>query len=107
MDMAGLQALKSREFALVLCDIQMVGANGCELTEEFRSWESVNRAGRSKQNIIALTGYANYDVKTECQRVGMQSVLTKPLEVSEVFELLEQYGHPVSDQNPGMIKSFG
>jgi len=102
----GLQALKSREFALVLCDIQMVGANGCELTEEFRSWESVNRAGRSKQNIIALTGYANDDVKTECQRVGMQSVLTKPLEVSEVFELLEQYGHPVSDQNPGMIKSF-
>jgi len=84
----GLEALKSNRFTLCLCDVQMIGMNGDELTKAFRVWEEEHERG-SPQCIYALTAYANSNVREKCRQAGMHGVLVKPLPPQVVSQLIQ------------------
>ena len=85
----GLEALKAKHFDIVLCDYQMTHMNGVELTKHFREWEAINRPG-NRQMIYGLTAYPSTEVRGKCEQAGMQGVLTKPLEIDSIMQLVRE-----------------
>ncbi len=81
-----LDAIQRGDFALVLMDCHMPEMDGFEATERIRALEG--KAGRIP--IVALTASAMPEELAACRRVGMSSVLTKPLTFAALREVLQQ-----------------
>jgi two-component system, sensor histidine kinase and response regulator len=90
----GLEAVRAFErgtYRLILMDVQMPQMDGYEATERIRSLESV--AARERRTpIVALTANAMSDQLNKCLQVGMDALLTKPINVEQLDELLRRFG---------------
>ena len=81
----GLRMMKHSWWGLVLCDHNMPGMTGAEVTRELREWEASIK--RPAQLIIGLT--SNRDENRDaCMAAGMQEVWSKPLIVERVYEII-------------------
>ena len=90
---AALDLCAQREFSLILMDVQMPVMDGLTATRELRRREASGR----RTPIIALTASAMSGELDRCLAAGMDGLLTKPLEVVRLREVLEQFGSaPVS-----------
>jgi PAS domain S-box-containing protein len=85
---AALEACALRDFDLILMDVQMPVMDGLEATRELRERESA--MGR-RTPIVALTASAMSGELSRCLSAGMDGLLTKPIEVARLREVLEQY----------------
>jgi signal transduction histidine kinase/DNA-binding response OmpR family regulator len=86
----GLQAIwlaANDSFDLVLMDVQMPEMDGFEATALIRQNE---RASGAHIPIIALTGHAMQGDQERCLAAGMDGYLTKPINSSELFKIIEQ-----------------
>ena len=90
----GLEFLKLNSYSLVLVDIKMPALNGDELVSAFRHWENHNRPATQHQTIYALSAYTHdHNMQKKCEIVGMEGVITKPLVIGAITELLLQQLH--------------
>jgi len=64
---------------LILMDLHMPGMDGYAATQQIRQWEAAKQ--RPHLPIIALTADAFEEVRLHCLAVGMDDVLTKPIEL--------------------------
>jgi len=86
----GLQAyaqLQTRSFDLLLTDIRMPGLTGLQLTKKIR--ENERKQGLSPMLIIGLSAYALEDVKRDALVAGMDSFISKPVDMTALIALLE------------------
>ena len=74
---------------LVLMDCQMPVQNGFAATVQIRTWEAVQRGNR-RLPIVALTAAAFQEDRERCLAVGMDEVLTKPVDVKLLQATLQQ-----------------
>jgi len=74
-------------YKLVLMDIQMPNLNGRDATTYIRTTEG------KYQNIpiIAMTAHALKEERVKSLKAGMNDFLTKPLEISKLFNVLSKY----------------
>jgi len=81
-----MDLLKESEFDLILMDIEMPLLDGMEATEKIRQ----GNAGAAKKDIpiIALTAHVLGDVYTKCMRAGMNSFISKPINIRELKGIL-------------------
>ncbi len=93
----GKQAIdlfKTKQFNLILMDIQMPEMDGYEATKAIRNLEK-ELAGVKKAPdrvpIIAMTAYAMQGDREECLNQGMDDYLSKPLRRSEFFAMIEKW----------------
>jgi two-component system, sensor histidine kinase and response regulator len=84
---AALDACAEREFSLILMDVQMPVMDGLTATRELRRREK----GGRRTPIVALTASAMSGELNRCLAAGMDGLLTKPLEVARLREVLQQY----------------
>jgi CheY-like chemotaxis protein len=80
----GLEAVHQalhHEFDLVLMDVKMPEMDGYEATIEIRKLKS-----ESELPIIAMTANAVKDQIERCYKVGMNDVITKPIDEDELVE---------------------
>jgi PAS domain S-box-containing protein len=92
----GLECIKAWErggFQLVLMDVQMPVMDGYTATRQIRDLER----GRRRTPIVALTANAMTGQLERCLETGMDGLLTKPLAVEQLQEVLERYGLAVGD----------
>jgi CheY-like chemotaxis protein/HPt (histidine-containing phosphotransfer) domain-containing protein len=68
---------------LVLMDCQMPVLDGFEATLRIRRWETEH--ARPRLPIVALTAAAFEDDRKRCLAVGMDDVLTKPIEIEKLL----------------------
>jgi two-component system sensor histidine kinase/response regulator len=76
----GLEALEqvhNQTFDLILMDVQMPEMDGLEAARNIRAWEG----GKSHLPIIALTAHAMDSHREECLQAGMDSFITKPIQL--------------------------
>jgi CheY-like chemotaxis protein len=83
----GLAEMKRRSYDLVLCDFKMPHQNGAEVTAVFRHWESLDRGPGQHQKIFGLTAYPA-SVHAECIAAGMDGVLSKPIQLELVNDVI-------------------
>ncbi len=85
----GCEALKmmaENQYDLILMDLEMPVLNGIETTQKIRNEEI---GGHSKNiPIIALTAHALADSKEQCDAVGMNGFVTKPIRLKELSDLM-------------------
>mmetsp|Transcript_17958 Transcript_17958/g.25053 ORF Transcript_17958/g.25053 Transcript_17958/m.25053 type:complete len:405 (+) Transcript_17958:1407-2621(+) len=80
-----VEQVRSRYFDLVLMDIMMPAMGGIEATEIIR------KELGERPIIVALTANAFAEDRARCLEAGMQEVVTKPVQKSELLKVLKMF----------------
>ncbi|NUQ65124.1 MAG: response regulator [Pirellulales bacterium] len=81
-----LELLQTREFDVVLMDVQMPVIDGFQATAEIRKGADPKKAWVP---IIAMTAHALKGDQERCLAAGMNAYLSKPIQADELIELVE------------------
>ncbi len=84
-----IEALRRKDYNVVLMDCQMPYMDGFQATEEIRSGNSgvIN----PETLIIALTAHAMEGDREKCIKVGMNDYISKPINIKEIDKLLNRW----------------
>ncbi|MGV2977412.1 PAS-domain containing protein [Roseibium alexandrii] len=85
---AGLAAMRSGRFGIVLSDVHMPKLDGLEMTRQFRAHET---NGSTRVPIIAITANALQGEADRCLEAGMDDFLPKPLEMKKLKDMLKRW----------------
>jgi CheY-like chemotaxis protein len=96
-----LSALDQAPFDLVLMDVQMPEMDGFETTGAIRARE---RGTRAHLPIIAMTAHAMQGDRERCIAAGMDSYISKPLEIKELIALLEEFSVAAQQEGSPALK---
>jgi two-component system sensor histidine kinase RpfC len=95
---SALEALGRERFDLVLMDINMPEMSGYEVTKMYR----VEHLAEPRLPIIALTADGTSETERLCRDAGLDAVLTKPVEASQLLSAIDEtyarlvpYGAPL------------
>lgn len=86
--MKGVSEFAKNTYDFVLMDIGLPDIDGCEATKLIRATEK----GKSVP-VIAVTAHAVDQVQAQCDAVGMNEIIAKPLLREKAQELLKHYFH--------------
>ncbi|MBF0524319.1 MAG: PAS domain S-box protein [Deltaproteobacteria bacterium] len=103
---AALEAFGDGAFDIILMDVQMPLMDGLEATRRIRMKE---QASGKRTPIIAMTAYAMQSDKDRCLEAGMDSYVSKPIQVEELFSVIDNFGRvarfkPI-EKNDGQVES--
>lgn len=90
----GVNAFEEDSFDLIFMDVQMPVMDGLTATGKIREIEATQpRNGRALRTpIVALTANAMRGDQERCEAAGMDSFLTKPIEIERLREILDRFG---------------
>lgn len=74
---------------LIFMDIQMPIMDGYEATKRIRAYES--KQHKSAAIIVALTAHAFKEEEAKVKKIGMDDILTKPIEPDKISDTLSKY----------------
>ncbi|WP_425916962.1 response regulator [Pseudomonas sp. GWSMS-1] len=84
-----LSAMKAQQYDLVLMDCEMPVLDGFSATEQLRAWEAAEQ--RPRTPVVALTAHILNEHKERARQVGMDGHMSKPVEMSQLRELIEHW----------------
>ena len=92
VDMAknGLEALRlffENRYDLIFMDLGLPDINGVTITKLIRSYENKNFA---PVRVVAITAHEDDCHRQECFNAGMDAFLVKPVDVSEVENVIKE-----------------
>jgi PAS domain S-box-containing protein len=90
----GLDAVRAFEgeaFRLILMDVQMPFMDGLVASRKIRELESTSQPAKERTPIVALTANAMKGQLERCLEAGMDALLTKPLNVQQLEEMLVRF----------------
>jgi signal transduction histidine kinase/CheY-like chemotaxis protein len=82
-----LEAWETQAWDIILMDIQMPEMNGVEATTAIRRRET--ESGRARTPIVAVTANAMTHQLAEYLAAGMDGVVAKPVEITNLFSVME------------------
>ncbi len=80
---AAVEAVRERDYAVVLMDVRMTGINGLEA---FKAMKAVRPGVR----VILMTAYTASEILAEAEREGALRILSKPVALTGLIEILKQ-----------------
>ena len=84
-----VEALRTKDYDLVLMDVQMPGMDGFEATRLIRSPKGQTK--HPQIPILAMTAYAMVGDREECLRAGMDDYIAKPVSPAALATLLKKW----------------
>lgn len=84
-----LEAINQNVYALIFMDIHMPYMDGFAATEAIRAVEK--KQNRQPVPIIAVTADLSKDVQRRCEKVGMNSYLSKPFSINDIEVILKKW----------------
>jgi CheY-like chemotaxis protein len=84
-----LNAMKAQHYDLVLMDCEMPVLDGFSATQQLRIWEAAEQ--RPRTPVVALTAHILNEHKERAREAGMDGHMAKPVELSQLRELLEYW----------------
>ena len=84
-----LELAKTNVFDLIITDIGLPGISGYDLTYAIRQWEKSSH--KKSTPIIGLTAYALCEIKDECLQSGINTMISKPIDLKTIQQLVKQY----------------
>jgi len=82
-----LQAMKAKQYDLVLMDCEMPVLDGFSAAAQLRSWEA--EVHRERTPVVALTAHILSEHKERARQAGMDGHMAKPVEMSQLRKLIE------------------
>lgn len=82
----GIEAARSKQYALILMDLQMPGVNGIEATRSIRALP-----GYETVPVLALSANYSEEFVRSCKQAGLRGFLSKPIQRSELLRTLEAF----------------
>jgi PAS domain S-box-containing protein len=95
-----VEAVKKKEYRLVLMDVQMPEMDGFEATRKIRALPGEV----SKVPVVAMTAHVMMGDREKCIQAGMNDYLSKPLNVDEVMVTVKKY---VFGPEPESVQKLG
>jgi signal transduction histidine kinase/CheY-like chemotaxis protein len=92
-----LQAMKAQRYDLVLMDCEMPILDGFSATQQLRAWEVGNQ--RVRTPVVALTAHILAEHKERARQAGMDGHMAKPVELSQLRDLIEHWVAERDQQN--------
>ena len=95
----GIELFKSREFDLVITDLNLPGMDGFDLTRELKRQ-------RPDVPVLAATGYSSPGYSESAYRAGVDAILKKPLDQKELLAQLRELLpalHPAPQAPPSIL----
>lgn len=92
-----VRALEKNEYGLILMDISMPVMSGIEATRIIREQRG------SHIPIIALTAHAFHDDRDRCIAAGMNDYLSKPINETQLMEVIRKYLHLEAGREMGEL----
>ncbi|MFJ4455206.1 response regulator [Pseudomonas sp. NPDC089392] len=86
-----LQAMKAQRYDLVLMDCEMPILDGFSATQQLRAWETANQ--RQRTPVVALTAHILAEHKERARLAGMDGHMAKPVELSQLRELIQYWAN--------------
>lgn len=84
-----LNALKKKDYKIVLMDVEMPEMDGLEATRKIR--EDDSDVLNHSIPIIAMTGHSGTEAENACRDAGMNGILSKPIDLSQLKKGLDDY----------------
>jgi signal transduction histidine kinase/CheY-like chemotaxis protein len=91
-----LDAVGRVPYDIVLMDCQMPEMDGYEATRKLREQQQ----GRRRTTVIAMTASAKADDRERCLQAGMDDYVSKPVQFSDLAEVLGRWVGPASQLSP-------
>ncbi|MDM8550919.1 response regulator [Desulfobacterales bacterium HSG2] len=102
-----VEAVRNSDYAAVLMDVQMPKMDGLEATREIRNWEYPDCGlKKSKVPIIAMTASAMMGDRERCLKAGMDDYVSKPIDKTELFRILEKWLSAPVRRSESDVRSF-
>ncbi|VVM90459.1 Sensor histidine kinase RcsC [Pseudomonas fluorescens] len=98
-----LQAMKAQRYDLVLMDCEMPILDGFSATQQLRAWEVGNQ--RVRTPVVALTAHILTEHKERARQAGMDGHMAKPVELSQLRELIEHWVAQRDQQNRPTVQT--
>ncbi len=98
---SAVEAAQTKQYDLILMDIQMPIMDGYEATRVIRSWEE--EVGHPPVPIIALTANATLEAVRKSSLVGCNDHLTKPVARDRLLETIARYAGEAEEKTPRPI----
>lgn len=95
-----LRAMKAQRYDLVLMDCEMPILDGFSATQQLRAWEVGTQ--RIRTPVVALTAHILAEHKERARQAGMDGHMAKPIELSQLRELIE---HWVGEREARILQS--
>jgi len=96
-----IEAIEEEDFDLVLMDVQMPEMDGLTATREIRKIEVHPKSSIFNRQysipIIAMTAHAMKGDREKCLESGMDDYVSKPINVEELFGVIEKFSHKLKD----------
>jgi CheY-like chemotaxis protein len=82
-----------QDYDLILMDMQMPEMDGLEATRQIRAWENDHNGDVRKAHIpiVAMTANAFKEDIERCLEAGMDSYLSKPIDLESLYTILNTY----------------
>lgn len=90
-----LEYLSTKDYAVVLMDVQMPRMDGLTATREIRQGQGNIRNPRIP--VLAMTANAMEGDRELCLNAGMNDYMTKPIQPAQVIEMIRKWVNPVSE----------
>ncbi len=97
----GVLKRQSKEYDLVLMDIQMPLMDGHQATREIRRWEK--STGACRVPIVAVTAHALSNSAAQSIDAGCDAHLTKPLERADLIDAIAKFTRSTSAPRPDSL----
>ncbi|MHC8404428.1 hybrid sensor histidine kinase/response regulator [Pseudomonas sp. TMB3-21] len=98
-----LKAMKAQRYDLVLMDCEMPILDGFSATQQLRAWEVGNQ--RIRTPVVALTAHILTEHKERARQAGMDGHMAKPVELSQLRELIEHWVAQRDQQNRTTVQT--
>ena len=76
-----IELVEVHEFAMTLMDVRMPGLDGLETLKRLRK-------KKPSLKVVIMTAYSSPDTLDEIKKIGVDGILAKPINFTELFRLM-------------------